>query len=84
MFIASSDAIYGIINDGIAGKPMNHWVAIKVLFIMAIAGAHNLSAYTDPTHQQWREKLERAPPDAVPPKQTESEWLKSNIVPSKK
>lgn len=54
--IASSDTIYGIINDGIAEKPMNHWVAIKVLFIMALAAAHNFGTYTDDTHAKSREE----------------------------
>ena len=75
-FIAAYGDINNIINDGIAGKSMNHWVFIRVLFVMAFAAAHNFSTYTDDTHAKSKE-------DKIPPKMSESEWLKSNIPPPK-
>ena len=76
-FIASYGDIRNIINAGKAGRPMSIWDFVEVMFVMAFAAAHNLATYTDDTHA--RTKITEAPPGAVPPTLTESEWLKSQI-----
>lgn len=56
-FIATTDVATHIIDDGINGKPMNHWVAVKFLFLFVVAAVHANSVYTDSTHEQWKREF---------------------------